>query len=318
MLPYGGRFSAQSGEIAAGRGADGDVNRARGRGGRGGGRYFGAAATQDLHMDSSSSWKQDQQSQRRYGPLIHQQASMASSNFVPIGTPHFASPMASSPYLQQQLSSSSSSSSSWVSVQPQQQPPQVWTSPLQATPLQATPPRAHPSWTQGPPQAQPSWTQGPSQAHPPFIQQQQPMLQQAPVVQQPPSLVQPQQPVVQQPPSLVQQPSSLFQSQQTHPQSWGAHAGNAGMTKSFFGESPSGAIGSPAMMSPSREVPLHQQQQPHAQKPYQGQQPQSCDNSQVSTYMNTHCISLVPTAIVLMGLVSQARHLAYETTLGAH
>ena len=316
MLPYGGRFSAQSGEIAAGRGADGDVNRARGRGGRGGGRYFGAAATQDLHMDSSSSWKQDQQSQRRYGPILHQQATMASSNFVPIGTPHFVSPTAASPYLQQQ-SPSSSSSSSWISVQPQQQPPQVWTSPLQATPPQAHPswtqgpPQAQPSWTQGPSQAQPSWTQGPSQAHPPFIQQQQPMLQQPPVVQHPPSLVQ-------QPPSLVQQPPSLVQPQQTHPQSWGAHPGNAGMTKSSFSGNPSGAIGSPPIMSPSREVPSHQQQQPHAQKPYQGQQPQSFDNPQVSTYMNTHCISLVAIVIVLTALVLLARCLAHETTLGTH
>ena len=261
MLPYGGRFSAQSGEFAAGRGAEGDVNRARGRGGRGGGRYFGAAATQGSHMDASKdyaspSWSQDQESRRRYGPgapPLQQQATMASSNFVPIGTSHFVSPTAPSPNLQPQ-----SPSSSWMSVQPQQ-PPQVWTPTLQAAP----PPQAHPSWTQGPPQAQP-----------PFIQQQPPMLQQP--LQQAPML--------QQPPSLIQQPPSLVQPHQAHPQSWGAHASNAAMIRTSVGENPSGGSGGPAMMSSSHEGLLHQQQQHlHAQEPYSRQKPQSLDNPQVST-----------------------------------
>ena len=286
MLPYGGRFSAHSGEFAAGRGAEGDMNRARGRGGRGGGRYFGTAATQGSHMNSSKdyaspSWSQDQQSRRRYGPgapPLQQQVTMASSNFVPIGT-SFVSPTASSPHLQPQ-----SPSSSWISAQPQQ-PPQVWT-----PTLQAAPPQAHPSWTQGPPQTQP-----------PFIQQQQPMLQQPPMLQQTPSLVQQPPPLVQQPPSLVQQPPSLVQQppslvqpHQMHPQSWGAHAGNAAMIRTSVGENPSGGSGGPAMMSPSHEGPSHQQQQhPHAQEPYLRQQPQSLDNPQVSTlhHCGSHCHS---------------------------
>ena len=284
MLPYGGRFSAQSGEFAAGRGAEGDVNRARGRGGRGGGRYFGAAATQGSHMDASKdytspSWSQDQQSRRRYGPgapPLQQQATMASSNFVPIGTSHFVSPTAPSPNLQPQ----SPSSSSWMSAQPQQ-PPQVWTPTLQAAP----PPQAHPSWTQGPPQAQPPFIQ----QQPPMLQQPlQPTLQQPPMLQQPPSLVQQPPSLVQQPPSLVQQPPSLVQPHQAHPQSWGAHAGNAAMIRTSVGENPSGGSGGPAMMSSSHEGPLHQQQYPHAQEPYLRQQPQSLDNPQVSTQFGSH------------------------------